>query len=325
MHSFSLKQNYPFLSNNFLKAYIITMRPYLLFVSGITGITGLSFITDFSSPNIALIFVVSFFSYGFGQALTDCFQIDTDTISSPYRPLTQGLVSKTQFLLVSIAGLFFCVAVFAIYNIYNLILGVACGAGLYTYTYFKKKWWAGPFYNAWIVTLLFFIAYLTGNSFLDQLPAQIFFAAIAVFFGYANFVISGYFKDIEADRATGYNTFPVVFGRKKAAYLSDLFALFFLISSISAIYYSIQLNSYSLFVIVYFIIGMFQLFFSQTKLHKVNKDELAYPAIELVVHGYITILSSIALAQKPDWALSLIIYYVSFIAVMKLRPIKNQI
>ena len=35
----------------------------------------------------------------------------------------------------------------------------------------------------------------------------------ATFFGYANFVLAGYFKDIEADRATGYRTFPVVFGR----------------------------------------------------------------------------------------------------------------
>ena len=37
-------------------------------------------------------------------------------------------------------------------------------------------------------------------------------ALLAVFFGYANFVLAGYFKDVDADRATGYHTLPVVFG-----------------------------------------------------------------------------------------------------------------
>jgi len=42
-------------------------------------------------------------------------------------------------------------------------------------------------------------------------------AVCAVFFGYANFVVMGYFKDISADRATGYRTFPVTFGWRAAA------------------------------------------------------------------------------------------------------------
>ena len=107
-------------SINFIRDYFITMRPYLLFVSGITGICGMSFISELSITKSILIALASFLSYGFGQALTDCFQTDTDSISSPYRPLTQGRISKTQVLAVSIVGLVLCISVFAVYNPLNL-------------------------------------------------------------------------------------------------------------------------------------------------------------------------------------------------------------
>ena len=90
-----------FFSLNFLRHYWITMRPYLLFVSGITGIVGLSFTPSLSIIATAVLFLTFFLSYGFGQALTDCFQIDTDTLSSPYRPLTQGRINKKDVLTVS--------------------------------------------------------------------------------------------------------------------------------------------------------------------------------------------------------------------------------
>ena len=118
---------YKLLSPSFIRAYIITMRPYLLFISGITGITGLSFVISINLTEGILILSASFLSYGFGQALTDCFQIDTDSISSPYRPLTQGIVSRTEFLIISGIGLTYCVTVFSIYYPPSLILGITAG------------------------------------------------------------------------------------------------------------------------------------------------------------------------------------------------------
>ena len=190
-------QPYKLFSVGFLKGYFITMRPYLLFVSGITGIVGLSLGPDISTIKIILVFLASFLSYGFGQALTDCFQIDTDTLSSPYRPLIQGLISKGNVLIVSIFGLTFCVSIFGYYNPTNLLLGTLAGIGLYTYTYFKKKWWAGPFYNSWIVAVLFFMAFNTHKLMKSEInSATLIYALIAVFFGYANFVLTGYFLNI---------------------------------------------------------------------------------------------------------------------------------
>ena len=82
----------PILSFAFARDYAVTMRPHLLFVSGITGITGLALAPPLPFAATALLCVAFFLSYGFGQALTDCFQLDTDALSSPYRPLVRGTI-----------------------------------------------------------------------------------------------------------------------------------------------------------------------------------------------------------------------------------------
>jgi 4-hydroxybenzoate polyprenyltransferase len=318
----------PFFSLEFIKAYIITMRPYLMFVSGITGIAGMSFGALSLSPLYLLLFSAAFLSYGFGQALTDCFQIDTDSISSPYRPLTKGTVSRSQFLFVSSSGLTYCVLVFTYFNYLNFVLGIISGLGLATYTPLKRRWWGGPFYNSWIVGVLFIISSLSVIGTSAVLFSETFiFSLCAVFFGYANFVLSGYFKDISADRATGYNTLPVVFGRKISSFVSDLFALFTLLFTSLVLFkiFETGISYYSFASISFFIGGATTLVIAQTRLHLVKTDDESYHAISFVVHSYILLLSSIIIANKPEWSLFLIIYYLFHLIVLKIRPAENQI
>src|SRR5512143_1546938 len=221
------------LPGTFVSGYVTTMRPYLLFVSGIVGAAGLAFGDLAAGIRAGAVFAAAFLSYGFGQALTDCFQIDTDALSAPYRPMTRGLLSRPATLALSVAGLTACIAVFAYFDARNLLLGLLAGTGLATYTPMKRRWWAGPWYNAGIVVILCLMARLAGG------PGRIFTAPfvwtlLCVFFGYANFVLAGYFKDVAADRATGYRTFPVVFGNRPAAVASDVLALGALLSAAAA-------------------------------------------------------------------------------------------
>ena len=329
MEATAINRKYEFFSWAFVKAYLITMRPYLLFVSGITGITGISFVENINGITAVLVFCAAFLSYGFGQALTDCFQTDTDSISSPYRPLTQGVVNRGQFLWISIIGLTICVAVFSYYYKPNILLGILAGLGLGTYTYFKKKWWSGPFYNAWIVCVLFLISFLAASEeFIGIYSIRFYFGIGCVFWGYSNFVLSGYFKDISADRATGYKTLPVVFGRKAAAKVSDIFAVLTILCaflSLKNITYNFQSVFESIAVMLYISAGIFALILSQFKLHSVKTDKGSHPAIVLDVHSYILILSAISISQKPALIFPLMIFYVAFNLVMNNRPEKSQI
>jgi len=312
---------YPIASRGFAGAYLLTMRPYLLFVSGITGIAGMSFVADLPALHAGLIFAASFLSYGFGQALTDCFQTDTDAISAPYRPLTQGKVSRAQVLWISLAGLAMCLGVFALLHPLNLLLGTLGALGLATYTFFKRRWWGGPLYNAWIVAVLFFMAFLAADGGTD-LPLPVVQTGAAILLGYANFVLSGYFKDIAADRATGYRTLPVVFGRKTAAWICDFFAAGMVLIGLLVLPAT---GPVALLPALLLIAGIASTMMAQVRLHRVNTEADAHAAIAPVVHGYILFFAGLAAAMKPDWSAPLMVFYLLFTVTLHMRPARNQI
>jgi 4-hydroxybenzoate polyprenyltransferase len=311
---------------NFIKNYIITMRPYLLFVSGITGIAGLSLGEGLSGIQLIALSIAFFLTYGFGQALTDCFQTDTDSISSPYRPLVQGKLSRKAVMITSLAGLTIAGTVIIYFNILNFALALTATLGLATYTYFKRRWWGGPFYNAWIVGVVFIMGVLSQPVHIPVRSAVFYGTLATVFFGYANFVLTGYYKDISADAKTGYNTLVVKFGMKFSAYVSDIFALLQLAGYILAVVllYNPD-NWYPVVSVAAGITGIIFLITGQIFIHKVKNEAEAYKSISPVVHAYILLPASIVCLSKPEWSLWIIIFYAGYILTLKLRPEKSQI
>jgi geranylgeranylglycerol-phosphate geranylgeranyltransferase len=222
-------QHFPVYSWRFWQAYLVHMRPYLLFVSGAAGLAGIAAAPGEPLPITMIVagLLPLFLSYGFGQAFTDCFQVDTDRISAPYRPLSQDIVSVKSIGIVSLVGLVAGVGVLVFLNPWNILTGTLSIFGLATYTFFKRRFWfAGPFYNAWIVALLPLIGYI--SMIRTGLPEHIMVVLPIMalsFFSYTNFVLMGYLKDIHADRETGYRTFPVVFGWNATVWIGDILVL----------------------------------------------------------------------------------------------------
>ncbi len=314
---------------HFTRAMLITMRPYLLFLSGITGLAGLA-AAGHVPPEVTIpVFIASFLSYGFGQALTDCFQTDTDAISAPYRPLVQGIISRKAVLIASLVGLTMCSALFAAGNTINLAFGALAVGGLATYTWFKRRWWGGPWYNAWIVCVLFLMGYFAGiDGDPIALPGRIIPLMIIAFSGYANFVIAGYFKDIEADRQTGYNTFPVVFGRRRASLVSDLFAaaaVAGLIVHLGIVQSTWTSGWDAVPAIMLAAWGIMLTMRAQILLHRNTDDRTAHAPIRLVVESYIIILSAAIAAMHPLWTVPLLVFYGAFQLVLHYRTEVSQI
>ncbi len=327
------KQYAGLLSLKFWKAYGVTMRPYLLFVSGVAGMAGFA---DGPQTGISValgIFFVFFLSYGFGQALTDCFQLDTDSISSPYRPLVRGIIGRRQVLVVSLFGLLAGCLILFLLNPWTLVLGLLCVVGLATYTFFKRRWWGGPFYDAWIVALLPIMGKMAAVG--PGRPISIIFEnsillpiAISVFFSYANFVLMGYFKDISADRASGYNTFVVVYGWKKAAKASDIFAAFSLVATgwgISIVLFKETFFSLRWFSIPVFVAAAVVLVIAQVGIHRIRNEKKAYIPIANVVRGFVLLHLAEICLLKPGWILLAALFYVAFEWILKMRPEKRQV
>jgi len=324
MQTPQLTSPHSILSGTFIRAYVTTMRPYLLFVSGITVIAGLA--TGDPAPLIiAVTAAAGFLSYGFGQALTDCFQTDTDALSSPYRPLVRGIVTTRQVAAVSLAGLTAVGVAFAVANPHNLWIAAVGALGLATYTPFKRRWATGPFYNAWIVALLCYIGIAAGAGGtglpLPDLTGGLILSA--VFFGYANFVLAGYFKDISADRATGYNTFPVRFGWTAGAVGSHIFAVLSLAAV--GILLAASPGDPVAAVALFHIPAIITSTVAQWRLHRNRDEQRAHRAISLVVHSYILQLSAAAAALQPNWVPFLAAYFLLYLVVLSRRPMKAQV
>lgn len=324
----------------FLRDYVVTMRPYLLFVSGITGLAGLSLAPGVALPSLALLSTACFLSYGFGQALTDCTQIDTDTFSAPYRPLVRGTIRARDVAVVSSVGLAVVGFILIWHNRWNAVPVTLSVIGLATYTPFKRRWWGGPFYNAAIVGLLLLIGYLAGvgvgawpgpgrmASPFPGPPVALWPTLSVVFFGYANFVLAGYFKDIEADRVAGYATLPVVFGPRVSAWVSDGFAVLAVASAlVGAAITPIENLTPSIRAIAWGTVaaGIGVTIVAQTRLHRVRRDSEAYRSIEPVVHAYVLLLAGLTVLRQPAWTPFLAGFYAAFALAIRARPDRAQI
>jgi len=339
-HTAHTRDPVPLASFSFARAYATTMRPYLLFVSGITGIVGMALVPGVPAGEAVGLGLVFFLSYGFGQALTDCFQIDTDSISAPYRPLVRGTVRRQQVIVVSVIGLTAVGVALVAANPWNLPLVTACVLGLATYTWFKRRWWAGPLYNAWIVAALMLTGVLAGLGVGGSGPVSaiaVAGAGTAVFFGYANFVLAGYFKDISADRMTGYETLPVRAGRFVSCLVSDGFALLAVAGGLVAADASGILMSgasagaelrQALSVVISVALvgtGILAALFAQIQLHAVRRDDEAYFAIVPVVHAYVLLIAGVTVAHRPGWAPAIVAFVVAYFVTMVARPVREQI
>ena len=317
-------------SGTFWKAYWVTMRPYLIFVSGAAGLVGLAFIPRPEPWRLLLAFLPLLLSYGFGQALTDCFQIDTDSLSSPYRPLVRGIVSRRQVMTVSLAGLAAGALTLGFVDLEILPLGLLAVVGLLSYTFFKRRWWGGPFWNSWIVALLPLMGRLAGRDVsLTGLigPAMpegrsFLFGVLTVFFAYANFVVMGYLKDISADRATGYRTLPVVFGWKATAFVSDALAAAAIVSAAGSLVLTAQPASAGLIALG---VAAALSLSAQVRIHRTTDESRAHGPIADVVRVFLLESSAIVLARQPGWVPLLIVFYLSFEAALRFRPEERQV
>lgn len=319
----------PFLSARFAAGFLTTMRPYLLFVSGITGLLGMALAPGVSLGPTAVLGLVFFLTYGFGQALTDCFQTDTDALSSPYRPLVQGTIGRGQVFVLSLGSLLVCGWILVAFHPFNLVLAAVEIAGLLTYTWMKRRWWGGPPHNAWIVAGLVVMGFAAAHGAAGAalgFDARVVWAAAAAFLGYATFVVSGYHKDVEADRATGYETLPVRFGRRVSARVSDAFAAGAVVCS------AVLVRSASSFgaaagipALAFLVAGAATFALAETRLHRSRSDDDAHHAIAPVVHAYILTMAAGAAAHRPEWSPFLTAYYLLFVAALRVRPMQQQI
>jgi 4-hydroxybenzoate polyprenyltransferase len=194
--------------------------------------------------------------------------------------------------------------------------------GLASYSYIKRNYWiAGPFYNAWIVALLPVMGYFTCLASSEKTfgPSMYVYPAMT-FFSYANFVLIGYLKDIDADRATGYKTFPVVFGWPATIISGDIFAMATLL-----LFWWPGISNFN--ALIFGIAGSLIIICGQVSAHlsKDQNEKGALVPILSTVRGFVLLHIALTLHFQPEWKMFAILFYAFFEVAISLRPSRYQV
>lgn len=318
-----------FWSARFWRHYWTTMRPYLFFVSGASGLLGLAMAGNVPAYRMLVGCAPIFLSYGLGQALTDVFQTDTDALSSPYRPLVRGEIAPRDVLLVSLVGLALCGLTLAMLAPWSIALSALAVAGLATYTPLKRRFWGGPAWNSAVVALLPAIGLLVGgvSARVALRHKQLPFAMGSVFFSYAVFVIIGYLKDVEADRATGYETVAVRFGRRSAVACSALSLVVALACSLRLLSSDWPASSAVRALVAWTLWGWggLAMLLAHVRGFGVSRDDEAHPAVALSVRGFVALHLGEVAWLRPALALPCVGLLTLFELGLRQRPSRFQI
>ena len=293
-----------------------------MFVSGAAALVGLA-LGRAPIAHVVLAFVVLFLSYGLGQALTDVFQSDTDALSAPERPLVQGTIDKRTVLIASVGGLTACAAVIVLLSPAAALPAAIAIAMLATYTPLKRRWWGGPPWNSAVVALLPLLGRMAGGTGLAEAltDAAVRAAMVSSFGTYTVFVLLGYLKDVEADRATHYNTVPVRFGRHAAVVGSAVFALLGLAASVWLVRPRLAVSAGT----ALWSVGAVVLVAAHVLAWRSTSDDDAWPGIQASVHGFVALHLGEAAAIKPRWTLVAWILFGASIVAMLQRPVRRQV
>jgi 4-hydroxybenzoate polyprenyltransferase len=218
----------------------------------------------------------------------------------------------------SLAGLCLCGAILAAIRPVNLLFSALAVAGLMTYTPCKRRWWAGPWWNAWIVALLPLMGALCGVG----LSAAVAPAMASVFFSYAVFVLLGYLKDVTADRLTGYETLPVKAGCRVAVLVSAGFQFAAAASSLALVRALPAPDAAGIAVAG---CGLAAGCAAHALAWTRGGEREAHRAIAWSVRGFILLHLGECLAARPRLWVAALLFYAAFELVLARRPERTQI
>jgi geranylgeranylglycerol-phosphate geranylgeranyltransferase len=227
-----------------LKAFIEITRPHNCVLAGIVGVLG-SIVAVGHLPDALttlLVFLVVTLGCAGGNTINDYFDYEIDKINRPERPLPRGEMGrKTAFyyaMVLFAAGL----ALAAMINVYALILGVIAYATMFLYAWKLKPL---PFIGNLAVAGLTGATPLYGAVAVGHLGLAGYLAVCAFLVNVAREVIKD-IEDVEGDLAKGAKTLPIIWGKRRAAYVGAIFAGLTVVASFLPVKAGVGLGYYAM-------------------------------------------------------------------------------
>lgn len=192
-------------------------RPVNSSVAGIAAIIGYLLATGTLVFGTLLLAAIVFLVTSAGNVVNDYFDIETDRINRPERPLPSGDIGERTALVLAIVLFASGIILAAFTNILCLVIAVVNSALLAGYAAWLKR---TPLIGNIAVSYLSGSIFLFGGAFagIEGLIRVIPVAAIT-FLAMLSRELLKDAEDVEGDSATGASTLPVRIGVKKTAYI----------------------------------------------------------------------------------------------------------
>lgn len=252
-----------------IKGLFRLIRFELPFAAGVCVVLGQMFgLGGFASLSIT---AAAFFSVFFISAsilvLNDYFDVETDKINSPHRPIPSGLVTKGEALLFSILLIVAGLTTSYLISTMSFAISIALTTvgNLYN-RYFKKSGLAGNLMVSFSVGMTFIYGGASVGMPFNKIV--LFFAAIAALVDLGE-EIAADAMDMEGDKLINSNSIAIKYGREKAIKISSL--IFFFIILLTAVPF--VLNWFSAVYFIPFAVMDFSIGYSTIKLLKGNNEE----------------------------------------------------
>jgi geranylgeranylglycerol-phosphate geranylgeranyltransferase len=221
-----------------LKGLLQLVRPELPFSAGICVVMGqLLALGEFAPVEIAAAGFLSVFLVSASiLVLNDYFDVETDKINAPQRPIPSGVVSQSGALYVSLALL--AGGLILSFYISSAALIFAAGLAVIGFLYnsrFKKNGLAGNLMVSFSVGMTFIFGGLSVGQPFNK--AVIFFAVIAALINLGE-EIAADSMDVKGDLQIGSRSLAIIYGRTAAVKTSV--SIFFIVIVLSLIPFALE-------------------------------------------------------------------------------------
>jgi len=240
---------------SFLKAYIKSMRPYTLFITGFAGLLGMLVVNSYVNlfQKILVLFLL-FLSYGINQIVNDLLGLKEDKINAPRRPSVTGELNKTKAIYLT-AFIFILGAVLSYYfNPYALIIYFVGYSANFLYEYLKG---IPVFGNLWfgatvsLATIYGALAITNLTVFEAFSNSNLVYLSFLILLSSSTLCHFTYFKDYLGDKATNKKTLIVLLSPEKSKLVSSIFSIIpFVLLLIIFLFGLWKLESNSIFILL---------------------------------------------------------------------------
>jgi geranylgeranylglycerol-phosphate geranylgeranyltransferase len=227
-------------------AYIQISRPGNVLIAMLSVAIAVSLTGKYSPVTGIVLAIVSTGLITIGaNVINDYFDIETDKINRPNRPLPAGRIKPIQ------AFLFFCIVYIVAFvlalmiNIPMFLIAFGVGFLLFIYSYRLKR---TVLWGNLVVSLATAMAFIYGGLAVGAVVGVIYPALFAFFFHFGREIIKD-MQDVEGDRRTGANTLAVVYGHRYSYILCMIIFLLLIFLTLIPYMLTIYGNLY-LFIIV---------------------------------------------------------------------------